>query len=199
MNRNQKIVLLISSLLLLFGTVFFLFFPLTFSSIFFASYFVLIVLLAFIFVLGFSNKKIKDETNPMFDKSNQILFSARSVFPFQLFQDKYFIQEKTLSIVRKEFFSQGWIETIAIQDIAGIRMYTGPLFSSITIIRKVLPQTLVEMKNLWKSDAFKMKELLDGLMMTGNQLVDMPKNVNLKTQKKILIEIGKENEVEKVI
>jgi len=199
MNLNQKIILFISSLFLLIGTVTFLLFPLFISSVIFIIFFVLIMLLTII-ILYFNTtvKKPKEKPN-IFPETNQILFSARSVFPFQLFPDKYFVQEKTITIVRKKFFSQGWVETIAIKDIGGLRVYTGPLFSNIMIIRKILPQTTVELRNLWKKDAFKIKELLDGLIITQNNLIEMPKNIPLKVEKKILSEIGREKEIEKEI
>jgi len=199
MNIRQKIILLISSLLLLFGTLVFLFFPLIISSLLFVAYFGSISLLAIILILAFSNDKIDGKHTGKFDKSNQILFSAKSVFPFQLFPDKYFVQQKTISIVRKEFFSQGWIETISIKDIGGIRLYMGPLFASITIIRKILPQTSIELRNLWKKDGLKLKELIDGLIITQNKLVEIPEDIPLKVEKKILFEIGHESEVEKEI
>lgn len=200
MNQSQKIVLFFSSLLLLIGTLFFLVFSLFVSSSVFLGYSSLIIFLTIIFIYFTSSKELSDDgVATKFKNSNQILYSAHSVFPFQIFPDRYFIQQKTISIVRKHFFSQGWVETISIKDIGGIRLYTGPFFSSITIIRKVLPQTTVELRNLWKKDAFKLKELLDGLVITENKLVEMPNQIPLKTEKKILFEIGTEKEVEKEI
>lgn len=200
MNKKQKIILFNCFLLIIFGVVATMLFPSLISSFVFVIYSIIVIITAF-FYFYYASKISTSTEEPAtrFNTSNQILFSAGSVFPFQLFPDRYFIQEKTVSIVRKQFFSQGWSETISIKDIGGIRLYTGPLFASITIIRKVLPQTTVELRNLWKKDAIKLKEILDGLIITENNLVNIPKKIPLKIEKKILFEIGTQKEIEKEI
>lgn len=130
---------------------------------------------------------------------NPLLYKAKSVFPFQIFPDKYFVEEKAIYIVRKTFFLMAWTEMIPIQDIGSVRIYTGPFFASLTILRKILPKTSIELRNLWKKDAIKMKEILDGLIMKEANLVDVPEGISVEEKKKIFEEIGKEKEVEKEI
>src|SRR3989344_4496092 len=127
------------------------------------------------------------------------IFLNFNFIPFQIFPDSYILQEKTLSIVRKKFFFNAWLETIPIKDIASVRLYTGPLFVSLSILRKILPQTSIELRDMWKNDGIKLMELLDALIMKENKLVNIPKKISLKFKKKLIYEIGSEKEIEKEI
>lgn len=197
-------VLALSTFLLLLGVAAFLVFSfIPYRVLVLFSLVIVFLTLVLLFILsviakhqknlsGNLNEKISGEVNP-------VIFSARSVFPFQLFPDRYILQEKTLSIIRKKFFLSAWTETIPIKDIASVRMYTGPLFVSLTLLRKILPQTSIELTDLWKNDGLKFMELLDALIMKENKLVDIPKEISLKSKKKLIYEIGHEKEVEKEI
>ena len=204
MNLIRYLIFLFSIFLLLVGVALYIkfsFLPfalLSFCAIILIS--VTLILYYLTFVIEIHQKNLSANLNEKISgKVNPIIYIARSVFPFQLFPDIYILQEKTLSIIRKKFFFSAWTETIPIKDIASIRLYTGPLFVSLTILRKILPQTSIEMTDLWKNDGLKFKELLDALIMKENKLVRIPATMSLTTRKKFIYEIGHENEVEKEI
>ncbi|MBI5127150.1 hypothetical protein HZA76_01705 [Candidatus Roizmanbacteria bacterium] len=200
MNIIQKIIILISSFLLLIGAVILLLGILPGSIFMIYSILLITFSLFFIFVtsrVSKSDKSVKSMIKT--EEVNPVLYSARSVFPFQIFPDHYIVQEKGLYIVRKTFFMTAWTEMIPIKDVASVRIYVGPFFASLTILRKILPTTSIELRNLWKKDAIKMKEVLDGLIMTEAELIDIPEHISTKTKKEILTEIGTEKEVEKEI
>lgn len=191
MKKAKKIIALSASLLLLLAAVF-----LFFQNINLA-YFIILAILILISVL------IANYIVPVFKKDldtggiisrNPVLFTTKSVFPFQFFPDRYIVQEKNFYIVRKTFFSTGWTEMLPIKDIASVRMYSGPFFASITILRKVLPLTSFELTDLWKSDAFKLKEILDGLIMKEAKLINIPQMISSDDKTEMLIrKTGGEN------
>ncbi len=133
------------------------------------------------------------------EQSNPVIYMMSSVFPFDLFPDKYVVQDKTISIVRKRFFLSAWSETIPIKDIGSVRIYTGPFFATVILIKKILPPISIELRTLWKKDAIKAKEILDALILKENKLITLPKGISQKEKKRILIDIGTEEEVEKEI
>ncbi len=194
MKKAKKIIALSASLLLLLAAVF-----LFFESINLV-YFIILAILILISVL------IANYIVPVFKKDldtggiisrNPVLFTTKSVFPFQFFPDRYIVQEKNFYIVRKTFFSTGWTEMLPIKDIASVRMYSGPFFASITILRKVLPLTSFELRDLWKSDAFKLKEILDGLIMKEAKLINIPQMISSDDKTEMLIRKTGGEDVEK--
>jgi len=194
MKKAKKIIALSASLLLLLAAVF-----LFFESINLV-YFIILAILILISVL------IANYIVPVFKKDldtggiisrNPVLFTTKSVFPFQFFPDRYIVQEKNFYIVRKTFFSTGWTEMLPIKDIASVRMYSGPVFASITILRKVLPLTSFELRDLWKSDAFKLKEILDGLIMKEAKLINIPQMISSDDKTEMLIRKTGGEDVEK--
>ncbi len=194
MEKAKKIIALSASLLLLLAAIFLLF------QIISLTYFVILAILILISVL------IANYIVPVFKKDldtggvvsrNPVLFTTKSVFPFQFFPDRYIVQEKNFYIVRKTFFSTGWTEMLPIKDIASVRMYSGPFFASITILRKVLPITSFELRDLWKKDAFKLKEILDGLIMKEAKLINIPQMISSDDKTEMLIRKTGGEDVEK--
>ncbi|OGK12002.1 hypothetical protein A2954_00300 [Candidatus Roizmanbacteria bacterium RIFCSPLOWO2_01_FULL_37_12] len=204
MNLIRIVILFSSIIFLLLGVAIFLNFNfIPFSLLIFFSVITIIftsLLLYLVTVIEFHQKKpLSNFNDRKSGEVNPVIFTARSVFPFQIFPDTYILQEKTLSIVRKKFFFNAWLETIPIKDIASVRLYTGPLFVSLSILRKILPQTSIELRDMWKNDGIKLMELLDALIMKENKLVNIPKKISLKFKKKLIYEIGSEKEIEKEI
>lgn len=195
MNLYQKIILLYS-LLLLAGAVGLLL-GIIGGLQFFVSFIIAsVITLIILYIISLFNvpKHLQPEI-----KVNPTLYSTRSVFPLQFFPDLYIVQEKNIYIIRKTFFFSGWTEMVPVKDIASVRMYTGPFFSSLSILRKVIPQTSLEIKDLWKKDAIRMKEMIDGLIIKENKLVDVQENITVEGKKRTIFELGREREVEKEI
>lgn len=206
MNLNQKYIILAGSIILLIVTVFSLVIPILEVWVFLASSIFLFLFISLIFMVEAVYSTLKKNSINIERKAiknppkDQILFSTRSIFPFQVFPDRYILEENGLYIVKKLFFGMAWTEMFPIKDIATARLYSGPFFSSITIhFRMSLPVRSFQLRNLWKKDALRMKEILDGLILKQNQSINVPSNLPLEVKKKILHQEGREREVEKEI
>jgi len=205
MNLISKIIVLAGALLLLLGACALLFLP-SFPPLLFILYALAIIvistialLLSSLVVKHINPEKITIKAAPDQDislKTNPVIFSVRSVFPLELFPDKYILQEKTMSVIKKKFFFSSEIETVQIKDILSSRLYTGPVLVSLTLVRKMPGFPEIQLTNLWKSDGLKFKQYLDALIMKENKLVKVPNDLSLKSKKKLIYEIGREKEVE---
>jgi hypothetical protein len=94
---------------------------------------------------------------------NQELFRVKASKPFNFFTEELIVQEKTISIVKKEFLSN-CCETLPIKDIGRVILTDTIFFSSILVIGKNTAHQL-EITRLPKQKALEAKELLEGLMM----------------------------------
>lgn len=205
MNLIRKIILLTSSLFLLIGASALFFLP-SFPSFLFIIYAfilgaltLLALFIASAIVPQFNPKKITIKVPPdqdISEKTNPVIFITKSVFPLELFPDKYILQEKTLSIIKKKFFFSNEVETLQIRDIISARLFTGPFFVSITLVRKMPGFPDLELTHLWRADGIKFKDYLDALIMKENRLIKIPENLSIKNKRKLLYEIGREKEVE---
>lgn len=194
MEKAKKIIALSASLLLLLAAIFLLFQIISLTYFVILAILILIVVLLANYIVPVFKKDL--ETGDIISR-NPVLFTTKSVFPFQFFPDRYIVQEKNFYIVRKTFFSTGWTEMLPIKDIASVRMYSGPFFASITILRKVLPLTSFELRDLWKKDAFKLKEILDGLIMKEAKLINIPQMISSDDKTEMLIRKTGGEDVEK--
>lgn len=205
MNLNQKYIILVS-ILVLAGSIFSIVIPIIDVSLFFFFTIAISVVtfLIYIFKKVFLKQKNKTAEYVKSKKTkiptDQILYSTRSVFPFQFFPDRYIVEENGLYIIKRLFFRMSWTEMIAIKDIASVRLYSGPFFASITVyLRTVIPQRSFQFRNLWKKDALKMKETIDGLLLKHNKSIEVPQDTPLELKKRIFRNKGREAEVEKEI
>src|SRR6185312_17385752 len=66
-------------------------------------------------------------------KSQEILMSAKTVFPFTLFPDTVSVDRTNLIIAHRVFYRVASIITVRIEDIHNIKPNVGPLFGSLTI------------------------------------------------------------------
>lgn len=125
---------------------------------------------------------------------NAVLFTARSVWPFQLFPDRLIIREKDLTFVRKEFFWSGSTETVLIKDIFNIRSHSGPIFGSLEFEKRLFEASFA-MNNMWKSDALKAKQIIDGLMIAEEDDMTMPQNSSTKQKRQRAEDVGEIKEI----
>src|SRR5258707_9371268 len=81
---------------------------------------------------------------PSVENDNRELFRVRAVWFLDFFPDELVIQEKTVSIIKREFLAS-YVETLPVLDIGEVEMAKAFLFASITIIGKI-PAHKLEIK-----------------------------------------------------
>lgn len=142
-------------------------------------------------------RKIDEERVSNFKKlnelasiDNQALFTAKGVFPFDLFPDTVYIDRNKISIHKHFFFFTKQLQSIMIRDTLTIVVEENLLFASLQIVDKVFPQETIQVRFLTKSDAKKIRWIVEALIVGVNENIDFTRIPNADLIPKLL-EIGK--------
>jgi hypothetical protein len=122
--------------------------------------------------------------------TSQALFVCHTVFPFDLFPDTVTIDRNKITISKHFFFFQRSIQSIIITDLLTIVVEETLLFASLTIVDRLFHQDTIKVANLKKSDARKIRWLLEGLIIGKKEKIDLTKIPDKELIPK-LIEVGK--------
>ncbi len=117
----------------------------------------------------------RTQINNLSQKTQRVLFRARAVFPFDFFPDELLIDENQVRLVIRRFFLAEQIETILIKDIQWVTVETAPFFGTLTICTFKFGSSPIVIKYLPLSKATKARQLLQGLITTNNEGIDVSK------------------------
>ncbi|MCS7091980.1 MAG: hypothetical protein NZM26_01360 [Patescibacteria group bacterium] len=134
----------------------------------------------------------ESNTLPTTKNFNRELFRVKAYWPFDFFPDELVIQEKTISVIRREFLFS-YVETIPVKDVGRIVLTHSPFFDSITIIGKNPAHTL-EIKMLPKGKAKVAKEIIDGLLIEDAGGVDVPYWLYPQTRRDVLRQASRQSQ-----
>lgn len=134
-----------------------------------------------------SNFKKLDELASI---DNQALFTAKGIFPFDLFPDSIYIDRNKISVHKHFFFFTKQLQSIMIRDTLTIVVEENLLFASLKIVDKVFPQDTIQVRFLTKSDAKKVRWIVEALIVGLNENIDFTRIPNQDLIPKLL-EIGK--------
>lgn len=106
----------------------------------------------------------KDILSGEVGKSQRVLVSARTVFPFTLFPDTITIDRIRVTIAHNIFFKVATLLHIRIEDIITVTPSFGPIFASLKIITNSPADTdnPYIISYLTKADALKINRILKG-------------------------------------
>lgn len=148
-----------------------------------------------------STELVKEETkdkkkfSELLKNTQQVLFRAASVFPFEFFPDEIMIDVGKVSIVERIFFFSECFHSIAINSIKDIAIETSILFATLNIVPDGYPNNPLTIKYLKKGDAIKARKIIQGLLIASKENVD-PGVLAIHNLPKKIEEIGGINEIE---
>jgi len=120
-----------------------------------------------------TRKKAEKELVEAIGDAHDILVRATTVFPVTLFPDTITVDRTKLTVTHRDFFRVGEVLSIAIEDILNVTATVGPLFGSIKISTRFFdsnkPYTV---HHFWRSDALKIKRIVQGYLIVKQQEVD---------------------------
>lgn len=116
------------------------------------------------------------------------LFTVSSVFPFHLFPDSIIIDEHKINVIIREFFWSGRVLSIYIQNISDVFIDKSVFFATIKIVDKGYIENFVSVSYLWKKEAAKARNIIQGLVIAEKEGIDLTKidNNELVTQVEML-------------
>lgn len=119
-----------------------------------------------------NENKSKETYEAIMNSDKGYLCKAETVFPFTLFPDSIYIDRDSLTIEYSMFFFSKKHLTFYLDQIHNVRLTKGVLFSSLFFEIDGYESDPPLVTYLWNSDAAKIKELVDGLLLTSKSQID---------------------------
>lgn len=104
--------------------------------------------------------------------SQDTIFSATTVFPFNLFPDTVTVDREKVTIVNRTFFRTAEIVSLRIDDVLNIMADVGPFFGAVKIQTRFFDAASYSIKFLRRQDALKLKRILQGYVIASQKGLD---------------------------
>lgn len=121
------------------------------------------------------HEKQEEMLADMLSHSNQVLFHAKAVFPFDFFPNELIVDLSKATFVEREFFGTGSTNSVYIKDIANVGIETGPFLSTFRIVDVSYNTDKHVIHFLRKKDAQKAQEIVQGLVTASKENFDLTK------------------------
>ena len=118
--------------------------------------------------IALSTKRLEDISN----KSQEILFEASTVFPFNFIPDTIRIDREKITVANRPFFRTAKIDGIPIRDILDVQVSTGPILGSVLLYSRYFESKPISINFLRKDDATKLRRILQGYIIANEQKID---------------------------
>jgi len=120
-------------------------------------------------------EKHQQKVEEMLDRGNNVLLKISAVWPFDFFPDEVVVDENKVNIICREFFFSEDIHSISIFNIKDISLETNIFFATLKIVPDGYPGQPLSIKFLVKSQAIRMRKIIQGLIETSKKGVDINK------------------------
>jgi hypothetical protein len=142
----------------------------------------------------------EDVLSPTIDKllgvtihSHEILYKAKTVFPFNFFPDTIIIDKEKLTIIARYFFWVAKITSVPIRDILSVEADVGPFFGSIHLTSRYFFTNPHSINFLWRKDVFKIQKLVQGFIIANEREIDCSA-IDKSQLEELLEHLGETNE-----
>ncbi len=121
---------------------------------------------------GAQAKRIEEEAlKPFFSeikksekKEGELLFKAKSIFPFQLFPDELFVYPDRITLITRVGPRMSQMRDMHLHDIAQVEADTGPVFGHLHIYPKLRTEEPFLIDRLSRSEALKAREVIESML-----------------------------------
>ncbi|PIP74347.1 MAG: hypothetical protein COY68_02905 [Candidatus Levybacteria bacterium CG_4_10_14_0_8_um_filter_35_23] len=110
----------------------------------------------------------------MIAKSNRILISISSVFPWDFFPDTINVEETRVTIIQRQLFASQ-AHSVDIKTISNVFLDSDLFFASLTIVSRTFEENNVKIMKLRKKEAILTRRLIEGLRMFIEKDIDTSK------------------------
>ncbi|HZJ18359.1 MAG TPA: hypothetical protein VFD45_01930 [Patescibacteria group bacterium] len=100
----------------------------------------------------------------MVAKSNRILISISSMFPWDFFVSSINVEETRVTVIHRQFFATQ-VHSVNIKDISNVFIDTFLFFTTLTIISYTFEENNVKVLKLRKREADQVRRIIEGLRM----------------------------------
>ena len=107
------------------------------------------------------------------ERSQDVVFEARSVFPLDVFPDHIIIDRSKVVIVFREMLGFETEHTILLNEVRDVDAELGYFIGSLKILVSGPGVQWTSITNLRKNDARRGKQIIDGLLIAKNENCDL--------------------------
>ncbi len=136
--------------------------------------------------------RVESRSLPSTKNHNRELYRVKASRIADFFPDELVIQEKTISVIRREFMVS-YVETIPVRDIGRVVYVDTPVFAGVEVLGKNTAHDL-KIRGLNKSEALKAKEIIEGLLLEDSGVVDVPDWIQTDKKREMLADAGRDPE-----
>lgn len=126
-------------------------------------------------------------------ESSETLCSVQSVFPFDFFPTTITVSRTKIDVIDQLFFFSKRINSFLISEIGRIEVTTGLLFSTILFRARTVDKLLVKVSYLNGSDAIKVQNVIQGLLIAKAEKVNMTQLNTTEVESSVSV-MGQPNE-----
>lgn len=124
-------------------------------------------------IIAGKQQRLEDTTVAgLVKKSNRILASITSIFPFDFFPNTINIEEDRITIIKRNFFFSSQVHSLDIEDISNIFVNIAPFFAQLVIVSQTFAVNEVRIKYLRKKEAVLVRRIIEGLRIFKNNKID---------------------------
>lgn len=135
------------------------------------------------------------ELKRVIKRSNDVLASATTVFPFDLFPDTIVVDRTKVTIIKRNFFWSEQVMSIRIEDVLNVAVASGPFFGALTIASRVMSTEDHFTTNFfWRKDAAHLKHIIQGYVIARHNKIDT-KHLSRDNLIKTLQELGQDKRI----
>lgn len=118
--------------------------------------------------------EVKKELREAIQGSQEVLATATTAFPFNLFPDTITIDRTKVTITRRAFFRVAEVMSLRVEDILNVTANVGPFLGSLEIVSRVFnsEKPSFSVKYLWRKDVVDLKHILEGYVIALQQKID---------------------------
>lgn len=115
------------------------------------------------------------QLNNLAKDENPVVMSLTTVFPFQLFPTMLTIEKTKVNVRDTIFFGASEIRSIMISDISSVETQSNLFFATIKIEKRMPPEPPMVISFLKKEEALQARRIIQGLIVTNQNKVDVTK------------------------
>lgn len=119
-------------------------------------------------------KKIGEDEHKLDDmmtKSNRVIVSISSMFPWDIFPSTINIEETRITIIKRQLFSSQ-VHSVDIKNISNVFIDTSLFFTTLTIVSSTFEENKIKIMKLRKKQAILVRRAIEGLRLFVEQDID---------------------------
>lgn len=124
--------------------------------------------------IGKEEEKAEEKFEELVKQSDNVLFETESIFPLDLFPTKLVITIHKVDVIYNSFLNRK-IQPVYIQNISDVLINNGLFFSSLELIDIGFTNHTLVVDNLWNKDALEAMKIIQGLVVSSKQEIDLAK------------------------